>query len=56
MSGHRRRLGLLASLEVIRRTPLDMISVSQAGDVARDICERQSDEHPFGVAGFGSAI
>jgi hypothetical protein len=47
---------LVASLEDIRRTPLDMISVSRAGDVVRDVFDRHSDELPVGVARFGSAI
>jgi hypothetical protein len=47
---------LVTRLEDVNRTPLDMISVDQAGDVVRDVFDRHSEELPVGVARFGSAI
>lgn len=47
---------LVATLEEVTRTPLDMISVVQAGDIVRDVFDRHSEEVPVGVARFGSSI
>lgn len=51
-----RREDLVARLEEINRTPLDLIQVDQAGDVCRDVFDRHCEEMPVGVARFGSAI
>lgn len=47
---------LAAQLEEVARTPLDMVSAAQAGDIVRDVFDRHSEEVPVGVARFGSNI
>lgn len=56
MDNDKRTHQLVDSLEEICNTPLDMISVDQAGDICRDVFDRHSEELPVGVARFGSAI
>lgn len=51
-----KREALVARLEEISRTPLDLIQVDQAGEICRDVFDRHSEETPVGVARFGSAI
>jgi hypothetical protein len=52
----RRKHILVASLEGIRRTPLDMITADQAAGVVKTVLDRESDHVAVDVARFGSAI
>ena len=47
---------LVASLEEIRRTPLDLISQDQAKDVVRDVIKWGTHHVPVEVARFNSSI
>jgi hypothetical protein len=47
---------LVASLDDIRRTPLDRIPTSKVTDVVRRVVKRESDPPMVEVATFGSCI
>ena len=46
---------LLATLDDLRETPLDLISADQSADVVRQVLRREGDD-AVDVARFGSSI
>jgi hypothetical protein len=51
------RTAMMLSLDEVRRTPLDQISVTQANDIVRRVLRREdSGQNAVEVARFGSSI